>query len=121
MGWGVHGLSLTVLPPAFSDPWAPHPYGEPACDRSSRSRPTLGAPDRNLAMGLVRVTEAAAMAAGRWMGRGTKRAPTAPPCKAMRVVLQTVAMDGVVVIGEGEKDHAPMLYNGERIGDGSPP
>jgi fructose-1,6-bisphosphatase II len=79
------------------------------------------APDRNLAMELVRVTEAAAMAAGRWMGRGDKHGADQAAVNAMRVVLQTVSMDGVVVIGEGEKDEAPMLYNGERIGDGSPP
>jgi fructose-1,6-bisphosphatase II len=72
-------------------------------------------------MELVRVTEAAAMAAGRWMGRGDKEGADGAAVQAMRVVLQTVAMDGVVVIGEGEKDHAPMLYNGEHIGDGSPP
>src|SRR5437868_372897 len=79
------------------------------------------APDRNLAMELVRVTEAAAMAAGRWMGRGDKNGADQAAVNAMRVVLQTVSMDGVVVIGEGEKDEAPMLYNGEKIGDGSPP
>jgi fructose-1,6-bisphosphatase II len=79
------------------------------------------APDRNLAMELVRVTEAAAMAAGRWMGRGDKNGADGAAVNAMRVVLQTVSMDGVVVIGEGEKDEAPMLYNGERIGDGTPP
>jgi fructose-1,6-bisphosphatase II len=79
------------------------------------------APDRNLAMELVRVTEAAAMAAGRWMGRGDKNGADQAAVNAMRVVLQTVSMDGVVVIGEGEKDEAPMLYNGELIGDGTPP
>ncbi|HZU79265.1 MAG TPA: class II fructose-bisphosphatase [Acidimicrobiales bacterium] len=83
--------------------------------------PNPQAPDRNLAMELVRVTEAAAMAAGRWMGRGDKEGADGAAVEAMRVVLSTVSMDGVVVIGEGEKDHAPMLYNGERIGDGSPP
>jgi fructose-1,6-bisphosphatase II len=72
-------------------------------------------------MELVRVTEAAALAAGRWMGRGDKEGADGAAVQAMRVVLQTVTMDGVVVIGEGEKDNAPMLYNGERIGDGSPP
>src|SRR5579862_352694 len=72
-------------------------------------------------MELVRVTEAAAMAAGRWMGRGDKEGADEAAVEAMRVVLSTVSMDGIVVIGEGEKDHAPMLYNGERIGDGSPP
>ncbi|HUY63244.1 MAG TPA: class II fructose-bisphosphatase [Acidimicrobiales bacterium] len=83
--------------------------------------PNRQAPDRNLAMELVRVTEAAAMAAGRWMGRGDKEGADAAAVEAMRIVLHSVSMDGVVVIGEGEKDHAPMLYNGERIGDGSPP
>ena len=78
-------------------------------------------PDRNLAMELVRVTEAAAMAASRWMGRGDKEGADGAAVDAMRIVLDTVAMDGIVVIGEGEKDEAPMLYNGERIGDGSPP
>ncbi len=72
-------------------------------------------------MELVRVTEAAAMAAGRWMGRGDKEGADGAAVQAMRIVLQTVSMDGVVVIGEGEKDNAPMLFNGERIGDGSPP
>ncbi|HLN07139.1 MAG TPA: fructose-bisphosphatase class II, partial [Acidimicrobiales bacterium] len=79
------------------------------------------APDRNLAMELVRVTEAAALAAGRWMGRGDKEGADRAAVDAMRVVLQRVPMDGVVVIGEGEKDEAPMLFNGERIGDGTPP
>ena len=79
------------------------------------------APDRNLAMELVRVTEAAAMAASRWMGRGDKEGADAAAVDAMRTVLSTVAMDGVVVIGEGEKDEAPMLYNGERLGTGDPP
>ena len=79
------------------------------------------APDRNLAMELVRVTEAAALAASRWMGRGDKEGADGAAVDAMRIILQTVPMDGIVVIGEGEKDEAPMLYNGERIGDGTPP
>jgi fructose-1,6-bisphosphatase II len=79
------------------------------------------APDRNLAMELVRVTEAAAIAASRWMGRGDKEGADGAAVRAMRVVLSSVPMDGTVIIGEGEKDSAPMLYNGERIGDGSPP
>jgi fructose-1,6-bisphosphatase II len=79
------------------------------------------APDRNLAMELVRVTEAAAMAAARWVGHGDKEAADGAAVDAMRVVLSTVQMDGTVIIGEGEKDEAPMLYNGERIGDGQPP
>jgi fructose-1,6-bisphosphatase II len=78
-------------------------------------------PDRNLAMEIVRVTEAAAIAASRWLGRGEKNEVDQAAVEAMRLVLQTVSMDGIVVIGEGEKDEAPMLYNGERIGNGSPP
>jgi len=78
-------------------------------------------PDRNLALELVRVTEAAALAAARWAGRGDKEAADQAAVDAMRLMLDTVPMDGIVVIGEGEKDEAPMLYNGERIGDGSPP
>jgi fructose-1,6-bisphosphatase II len=78
-------------------------------------------PDRNLAMELMRATEAAALAGGRWMGRGDKNAADGAAVEAMRVVLSRVAMDGVVVIGEGEKDEAPMLFNGEQIGDGTPP
>nr|BAL54755.1 fructose 1,6-bisphosphatase II [uncultured Chloroflexota bacterium] len=78
-------------------------------------------PTRNLALELVRVTEAAALAAGRFMGRGDKEAADRAAVEAMRLVLQTVQMDGIIVIGEGEKDHAPMLYNGERVGNGMPP
>lgn len=77
------------------------------------------APDRNLALELVRVTEAAAMAAGRWVGRGDKNGADGAAVKAMRTLVHTVSMNGVVVIGEGEKDEAPMLFNGERIGDGT--
>ena len=77
--------------------------------------------DRNLALDLVRVTEAAAIAASRWMGRGDKEGADGAAVDAMRLALRTVPMDGIVVIGEGEKDEAPMLYNGERIGDGTPP
>ena len=78
-------------------------------------------PDRNLALELVRVTEAAALAAARLIGRGDKEGADQAAVDAMRNVLDTVSMDGTVVIGEGEKDEAPMLYNGERIGDGHPP
>jgi fructose-1,6-bisphosphatase II len=81
----------------------------------------LGRPDRNLALDLVRTTEAAALAAARLVGMGDKIAADQAAVDAMRIVLDTVPMDGVVVIGEGEKDEAPMLYNGERIGDGSKP
>ena len=78
-------------------------------------------PDRNLAMELVRVTESAALSAARWVGRGDKNAADGAAVDAMRNVLETVNMDGIVVIGEGEKDEAPMLYNGERVGNGSSP
>jgi fructose-1,6-bisphosphatase II len=78
-------------------------------------------PDRNLALELVRVPEAAALAAARWVGKGEKESADQAAVDAMRLLLDTVPMDGVVVIGEGEKDEAPMLYNGERIGDASPP
>ncbi|KOG14054.1 class II fructose-bisphosphatase [Streptomyces viridochromogenes] len=77
------------------------------------------APDRNLALELVRVTEAAAMAAGRWVGRGDKNGADGAAVRAMRTLVHTVSMNGVVVIGEGEKDEAPMLFNGERVGDGT--
>jgi fructose-1,6-bisphosphatase II len=78
-------------------------------------------PDRNLALELVRVTEAAAMAAGRWVGRGEKNGADAAAVNAMRQLVSTVSMKGVVVIGEGEKDEAPMLFNGEEVGDGNGP
>ncbi|HXV94474.1 MAG TPA: class II fructose-bisphosphatase [Pseudonocardia sp.] len=83
--------------------------------------PQPQAPDRNLAMELVRVTEAAAMAAGRWVGRGDKNGGDGAAVDAMRQLICTVSMQGVVVIGEGEKDEAPMLFNGERVGDGTGP
>jgi fructose-1,6-bisphosphatase II len=78
-------------------------------------------PTRNLALELARVTEAAALAAGRFMGRGDKEAADGAAVNAMRVVLQTVDMNGIIVIGEGEKDNAPMLYNGEKVGNGMEP
>jgi fructose-1,6-bisphosphatase II len=78
-------------------------------------------PDRNLALELVRVTEAAALAAGHLIGKGDKEAADQAAVDGMRYALGSIHFDGVVVIGEGEKDEAPMLYNGERIGDGSPP
>jgi fructose-1,6-bisphosphatase II len=89
---------------------------EPPKDRPERMRP-----DRNLALELVRVTEAAALAAAPLVGRGDKEAADQAAVDGMRFMLQSVPMDGLVVIGEGEKDEAPMLYNGELIGDGSPP
>ena len=90
-------------------------------DLSTAVRPTGNRPDRNLALELARVTEAAALGAGRWIGRGDKEAADQAAVDGMRAVLDTVAMAGVVVIGEGEKDEAPMLYNGEEVGDGHGP
>src|SRR3954471_20603297 len=90
---------------------------------ASTLSPGLGtpreAPDRNLALELVRVTESGAMAAGRWVGRGDKNGADQVAVNAMRIMISTVQMRGVVVIGEGEKDNAPMLYNGEEVGDGT--
>ncbi len=90
-------------------------------DTAGRSRPEPEVPDRNLALELVRVTEAGAMAAARWVGRGDKNGADAAAVNAMRRFIGSVSMNGVVVIGEGEKDDAPMLFNGERVGDGSGP
>src|SRR5881398_1362918 len=90
-------------------------------ERTSGGRDAPVRPDRNLALELVRVTESAAMGAGRWVGRGDKIAADQAAVDAMRAMLDSVSMDGVVVIGEGEKDEAPMLYNGESIGDGTGP
>jgi fructose-1,6-bisphosphatase II len=78
-------------------------------------------PDRNLAMELVRVTEAAALASGRWVGRGDKIAADRAAVDAMRLMIDSVSMNGTVVIGEGEKDEAPMLFNGEEVGTGDGP
>jgi fructose-1,6-bisphosphatase II len=88
----------------------PHEAGE-------HSHPEV--PERNLAMELVRVTEAAAMAAARWVGRGDKNGADGAAVNAMRTLVSSVSMNGIVVIGEGEKDEAPMLFNGERVGDGT--
>ncbi|WP_199730578.1 class II fructose-bisphosphatase [Amycolatopsis panacis] len=89
---------------------------------TTASDPRRGeAPDRNLAMELVRVTEAAAMAAGRWVGRGDKIGGDGAAVDAMRQLVSTVSMRGIVVIGEGEKDEAPMLFNGEEVGNGDGP
>ncbi len=83
--------------------------------------PAQHAPDRNLALELARVTEAAAMAAARWVGRGDKNGADGAAVNAMRMLINSVSMRGIVVIGEGEKDNAPMLYNGEEVGDGTGP
>ncbi|EHR52617.1 fructose-1,6-bisphosphatase, class II [Saccharomonospora marina XMU15] len=92
-----------------------------AASKSAGSSRKVEAPDRNLAMELVRVTEAAAMAAGRWVGKGDKNGGDGAAVDAMRQLIGTVSMRGVVVIGEGEKDEAPMLYNGEVVGNGDGP
>src|SRR3982074_874843 len=89
---------------------------------SDNVRPLFGVtPGHNLGMDLVRVTEAGALAAARWLGRGDKDGADGAAVDAMRTMLRTISMDGLVVIGEGEKDEAPMLYNGERVGNGEPP
>jgi len=88
-------------------------------DAAARKR--REAPDRNLALELVRVTEAGAMAAGRWVGRGDKEGGDGAAVDAMRELVNSVSMRGIVVIGEGEKDNAPMLYNGEEVGNGDGP
>jgi fructose-1,6-bisphosphatase II len=90
-------------------------------EASAAGAATGNRPDRNLALELVRVTEAAALGAGRWIGRGDKEAADQAAVDGMRAILDTVSMDGVVVIGEGEKDEAPMLFNGEEVGDGHGP
>ncbi len=112
------GLLVRIFPDI--SPGRPEP-GANVAGMGVPDGPRPQAPDRNLAMELVRVTEAAAMAAARWMGRGDKEGADGAAVDAMRIVLGGVPMDGVVVIGEGEKDEAPMLYNGEQVGDGTPP
>src|SRR5204863_2403996 len=99
----------------------PRGGGGARADVGSRFRMSARPPDRNLALELVRVTESAALAAGRWVGRGDKIGADQAAVDAMRLMIDTVAMDGVVVIGEGEKDEAPMLFNGEKVGTGEGP
>jgi fructose-1,6-bisphosphatase II len=94
---------------------------DPPVGKEIAPEPGRHAPDRNLAMELARVTEAAAMSSARWVGRGDKNGADAAAVNAMRLLINTVSMNGVVVIGEGEKDAAPMLYNGEQVGDGTGP
>jgi fructose-1,6-bisphosphatase II len=103
---------VTALP---GEPTRHGPAGQPPI------QPDRHAPDRNLALELTRVTEAAAIAAARWVGRGDKNGADGAAVNAMRQLINSVSMKGVVVIGEGEKDHAPMLYNGEQVGDGTGP
>jgi fructose-1,6-bisphosphatase II len=105
---------------AASTPGQPVPWSR-ADEPEPPPEPGRHAPDRNLALELVRVTEAAAMASARWVGRGDKNGADGAAVNAMRRLINTVSMDGVVVIGEGEKDAAPMLFNGEQVGDGTGP
>ncbi len=99
----------------------PNPPSEYEYEGDHEIATPANAPDRNLALELVRVTEAASIAAGRWVGRGDKEGADRVAVNAMRALIGTVGMDGVVVIGEGEKDNAPMLFNGEKVGDGTGP
>src|ERR1700735_5297112 len=94
---------------------------QPGSPGQAAPEPERHAPDRNLALELARVTEAGAMAAARWVGRGDKNGADGAAVHAMRMLINSVSMDGVVVIGEGEKDRAPMLYNGEQVGDRTGP
>src|SRR5436309_3698685 len=105
----------------MTDPQTDGIPGEPGVTVSEPPKPPRHAPDRNLAMELVRGTEAGAMAAARWVGRGDKNGADGAAVHAMRTLINTVSMNGVIVIGEGEKDAAPMLYNGEPVGNGSGP
>lgn len=81
----------------------------------------MQAPEKNLAFDLVRVTESAALSAARWLGKGDKEAGDGAAVDAMRLSFNSLGLDGIVIIGEGEKDKAPMLYNGEKVGDGDGP
>jgi len=123
LGWGILVGDATTGAQRHSGRATMTDHQERASDGGDR-RPSLpgdGALDRNLGMELVRVTEAAALSAGRWMGKGAKESADQAAVDAMRFALQSVDMDGVVVIGEGEKDEAPMLYIGERVGSGQAP
>src|SRR6201981_1688745 len=118
---GLGGLTVgcgCIVTPQVSQLRSTNPLlGQSATMSASRRE----APDRNLALELVRVTEAGAMAAGRWVGRGDKEGGDAAAVDAIRELVNSVSMRGVVVIGEGEKDNAPMLYNGEDVGNGDGP
>src|SRR5271169_6708961 len=113
-------LVQAVVPGQGNAPGEPCPPGVTGSGQEQAPEPPArSAPDRNLALELARVTEAGAMAAARWVGRGDKNRADGAAVNAMRQLINTVSMNGVVVIGEGEKDQAPMLYNGEQVGDGS--
>src|ERR1700738_686922 len=119
---GLAGLAVgcgCVVTPRVSQLPSANPLLGQSATMSAGSR--REAPDRNLALELVRVTEAGAMAAGRWVGRGDKEGGDGAAVDAIRQLVNSVSMRGVVVIGEGEKDHAPMLYNGEEVGNGDGP
>jgi fructose-1,6-bisphosphatase II len=115
--------ALPAVPPGVAGaPGIAGPLPDSAGDIAAAApEPGRHAPDRNLAMELARVTEAGAMASARWVGRGDKNGADGAAVNAMRQLINTVSMNGIVVIGEGEKDAAPMLYNGEQVGDGTGP
>jgi fructose-1,6-bisphosphatase II len=115
------GSALTGAPGVAGAPGIPGTPADAAAEAVPPPEPGHHAPDRNLALELARVTEAGAMASARWVGRGDKNGADGAAVQAMRQLINTVSMRGVVVIGEGEKDHAPMLYNGEQVGDGTGP
>jgi fructose-1,6-bisphosphatase II len=124
--WANSAFATTIMAAIccqpFTDRWSPRTSPDTATGQQQlKERSMSELPEPNLALDLVRVTEAAALAAGRWMGRGNKIAADQAAVDAMRLVLNTIEMDGVIVIGEGEKDEAPMLFNGERLGTGKAP
>src|SRR5207248_5973227 len=115
------GPAMSIPFNEASDPGEGEAIPIPAPGHAAAARRLPPMPDHDLALNLVRTTEAAALAAARWVGRGDKNAADQAAVDAMRLFFNAVSMDGVVVIGEGEKDEAPMLFNGERIGTGDPP
>src|ERR1700694_12470 len=120
-GWVVIGASIPAPARRLASGTIGDMTASDALRASGSSRSRREAPDRNLALELVRVTEAGAMAAGRWVGRGDKEGGDGAAVDAIRELVNSVSMRGVVVIGEGEKDKAPMLYNGEEVGNGDGP
>src|SRR6266487_6964470 len=118
---GEEGTGADLVTGGVATTSMPGQPAEQGAQQPDPGQPERHAPDRNLALELARVTEAAAMAAARWVGRGDKNGADAAAVNAMRQLINSVSMNGVVVIGEGEKDKAPMLFNGEQVGDGTGP
>src|SRR6266545_1148465 len=118
---GEEGTGADLVTGGAATTSMPGQPAEQGAQQPDPGQPERHAPDRNLALELARVTEAAAMAAARWVGRGDKNGADAAAVNAMRQLINSVSMNGVVVIGEGEKDKAPMLFNGEQVGDGTGP